>query len=321
MKKNRIKFLIIELFLLMLAVFFVWKIFDQNVTETRIAVILPESGDKRWDALIKGMKQAAAENNVHMIICNTEEIDGPEAEREFIREQKDNDIDGFIIYPAPGHETENMLKKECGNKPYLLMADSLAVKEGEAASPAIQPDYREIGRRLGEQLKTKKQKIGIILEGEQHGYYDPDNHDDYYVAMKNKTEVDCETTLYPISEAVDVAKWTYHHMDLDLKPEIEEILGHKYKGTYHEPVNSVEFVPMGVNKAKGIERILEHTGISRDDSYAFGDSANDIDMIQYVKYGTAMGNSVPELLEIAPYKTARADEDGIEKGLKKFGLI
>lgn len=73
---------------------------------------------------------------------------------------------------------------------------------------------------------------------------------------------------------------------------------------------------MGVNKAKGIERILEHTGISRDDSYAFGDSANDIDMIQYVKYGTAMGNSVPELLEIAPYKTARADEDGIEKGLK-----
>jgi len=62
MKKNRIKFLIIELFLLMLAVFFVWKIFDQNVAETRIAVILPESGDKRWDALIKGMKQFAAEH-------------------------------------------------------------------------------------------------------------------------------------------------------------------------------------------------------------------------------------------------------------------
>lgn len=167
----------------------------------------------------------------------------------------------------------------------------------------------------------KKQKIGIILEGEKYGYYDPENTDDYYIAMKNKTEADCKTILYPLNEAVDVPKWTYHHMELSKKPEIEEILGHKYKGTYHEPVNSVEFVPMGVNKAKGIERILEHTGISRDDSYAFGDSANDIDMIQYVKYGTAMGNSVPELLEIAPYKTARADEDGIEKGLKKFGLI
>ena len=57
MKKNRMKFLIIEFLLLLLAVFFVWKIFDQNVAEPRIAVILPESGDKRWDALIKGMKQ------------------------------------------------------------------------------------------------------------------------------------------------------------------------------------------------------------------------------------------------------------------------
>ena len=164
MKKNRMKFLIIEFLLLLLAIFFVWKIFDQNVAEPRIAVILPESGDKRWDALIKGMKQAAAENNVHMIICNTEEIDGPEAEREFIKEQKDNDIDGFIIYPAPGHETENMLKKECGNKPYLLIADGLAVKEGETASPTIQPDYREIGRWLGKQLRAKKQKIGIIAD-------------------------------------------------------------------------------------------------------------------------------------------------------------
>ena len=76
MKKNRMKFLIIEFLLLLLAVFFVWKIFDQNVAEPRIAVILPESGDKRWDALIKGMKQAAAENNVHMIICNTKRSTG-----------------------------------------------------------------------------------------------------------------------------------------------------------------------------------------------------------------------------------------------------
>ncbi len=35
MKKNKITFLIIEFLLLILAVFFVWKIFDQNVPETR----------------------------------------------------------------------------------------------------------------------------------------------------------------------------------------------------------------------------------------------------------------------------------------------
>lgn len=253
------------------------------------------------------------------------------------------DIDGTLHYSGIGipESTTRALKQliENGHKIVMCTGRSKGMMPEEyfqmgfhgmilGAGAYVEYEGHVIHQELmtPEEVQTvidwgKKEKIGIILEGEIHGYYDPDNHDDYYVAMKNKTEVDCETTLYPLSEAVDVPKWTYHHMELAKKPEIEEILLHKYKGTYHEPVNSVEFVPMGVNKAKGIEQILEYTGFSREDSYAFGDSANDIDMIKYVKYGVAMGNSVPELLEIAPYKTARADEDGIEKGLKKFGLI
>ncbi len=42
-------------------------------------------------------------------------------------------------------------------------------------------------------------------------------------------------------------------MELSKEREIEEILGHKYKGTYHEPVKFSRFVPLGVNKARGIE--------------------------------------------------------------------
>lgn len=120
--------------MLLLAVFFVWKIFDQNVAEPRIAVILPESGDKRWDALIKGMKQAAAENNVHMIICTCRKIDGPEAEREFIRNRRTTILMAlsYIRHPVMRRK---YAEKECGNKPYLLIADGLAVKEGKLPVP------------------------------------------------------------------------------------------------------------------------------------------------------------------------------------------
>ena len=45
MKKNKITFFAMELILLVLALFFVWKIFIQNVPEKRVAVILPESGE------------------------------------------------------------------------------------------------------------------------------------------------------------------------------------------------------------------------------------------------------------------------------------
>lgn len=167
----------------------------------------------------------------------------------------------------------------------------------------------------------RREKIGIVLEGERHGYYDPDDQEDYYIDVVQRTEKDCETVLYPLDEAVDVPKWTYHHLDPSKIAKVEESLNNRFKGIYHEYLNSVEFIPKGVNKAKGIEKILEYTKISKENAYAFGDSANDIDMIKYVKYGVAMGNAVPELLEAAPYHTARIEEDGIEKGLKKFGLI
>ena len=64
MRKNKITFLVMELLLLILALFFVWKIFNQNVPEKRVAVVLPEAGDNRWDALIKGMKQSAKNNHI-----------------------------------------------------------------------------------------------------------------------------------------------------------------------------------------------------------------------------------------------------------------
>ncbi|HJC51419.1 MAG TPA: Cof-type HAD-IIB family hydrolase [Candidatus Anaerostipes avistercoris] len=167
----------------------------------------------------------------------------------------------------------------------------------------------------------RKQEIGIILEGKNDGYYDADNHQTYYTDMVRRTERDCEVKLKSLSEAEAVQKWTYHHLDPERKYEIEDILKGKYIGTFHEPANSVEFLPKGIQKAKGIEWILEHTGLSWEDTYAFGDSANDIDMIRYVHYGTAMGNAVPELKEAADYVTERADRDGIALGLEHFGLI
>ena len=125
MKKNKITFFAMELILLVLALFFVWKIFIHNVPEKRVAVILPESGDQRWDSLIKGMEQSAKENHIHLVICNTDDIENAEAEKEAIEEQKNNHIDAFIVLPAPGTDTKEMLTKECSDVPVILVVEDL----------------------------------------------------------------------------------------------------------------------------------------------------------------------------------------------------
>ena len=163
MKKNKITFLILECIFLILTLFFAWKIFDRAVPEKRVAVILPESGDNRWNSLIKGMKQSAKINNLHMIICNTDEIENAEMDNEIIKEQKHNNIDAFIICPAPGSDTKDMLKKQCAKTPYTLIMEDVYSKEGgNSGNPVIGPDYYKLGSELGKQLGKKQQKIGVV---------------------------------------------------------------------------------------------------------------------------------------------------------------
>lgn len=83
----------------------------------------------------------------------------------------------------------------------------------------------------------------------------------------------------------------------------------------------LEFVPKGYNKAVGIDRLIKEIGIPKEDTYAFGDSFNDIDMLNYVEYGCLMGNGDQKLKNKVEYKTDRFDEGGIYNGLKKFELI
>lgn len=85
--------------------------------------------------------------------------------------------------------------------------------------------------------------------------------------------------------------------------------------------NLLELIPKPYNKAFGIKILLEKLGIPIENTYAFGDSFNDIDMLQYVKYGCAMGNSHPELFDFVSYRTDDFDKGGITNALEKFGLI
>jgi len=75
------------------------------------------------------------------------------------------------------------------------------------------------------------------------------------------------------------------------------------------------------SKANGLLRLCEYFGVDKKDTYAFGDSMNDFEILQTAGTGVAMGNAVPKLKEIADYVTADIADDGVYKACKHFGLI
>lgn len=84
---------------------------------------------------------------------------------------------------------------------------------------------------------------------------------------------------------------------------------------------SIDVIPSHGGKGIGIKKILEHFGFDVSESMAFGDGGNDIDMLETVGVGIAMGNAFDEVKKIADYITKDVSEDGVYWALKEFNLI
>ena len=75
------------------------------------------------------------------------------------------------------------------------------------------------------------------------------------------------------------------------------------------------------SKASGIECMIRHFGIAREECIGFGDGGNDIEMLDYCGIGVAMGNAADEVKRHADFVTTSVDEEGIEYALKSLQII
>ena len=76
----------------------------------------------------------------------------------------------------------------------------------------------------------------------------------------------------------------------------------------------------GEGKAKGMKLIMDALSLERKYSIAIGDSANDMDIIEYAGKGIAVGNACEELKEKAAWISASAGEGAVVKALEYLGL-
>ena len=83
----------------------------------------------------------------------------------------------------------------------------------------------------------------------------------------------------------------------------------------------IDVLPGEGDKVAGIRKYLELQGISREETIAFGDGENDMEMLRYAGIGIALGNAEEEVKAAADYVTADIDDDGVSKALEYFHII
>lgn len=75
------------------------------------------------------------------------------------------------------------------------------------------------------------------------------------------------------------------------------------------------------DKGKAVERLCDFLSISKENTIAFGDSMNDLEMLQAVEIGVCMANGSPSLLKIADMVCPSVTEDGLFKAFQKLELF
>lgn len=80
----------------------------------------------------------------------------------------------------------------------------------------------------------------------------------------------------------------------------------------------LEIMAKGISKADALRRFCAHLGILPQDTIAFGDNYNDVEMLEAAGRGYVMGNAPKEILRRFPFHTADNDHDGIAKALAQI---
>lgn len=202
------------------------------------------------------------------------------------------------------------------------------------------------GEELYHHYMTKEQKEKLF------GYLD--DNDIIYTVQTDKESVVPEAieedmiNYYKELESIgiplkNVAGKLKIEKDIVANPKVEKLVFHRSRKSLKEigdylgdefTLVGLSFTPDGVNvgvageigiggitKASGIEAYLKAAGVTRQNSIAFGDGYNDLEMIEFVNCGVCMGNGVLQLKEIADMVTDDIDKDGLYKGFKELGLI
>ncbi|ALV20880.1 MULTISPECIES: Cof-type HAD-IIB family hydrolase [Carnobacterium] len=85
--------------------------------------------------------------------------------------------------------------------------------------------------------------------------------------------------------------------------------------------SGVDIVPHDGSKAHTILKFAKSQGFDIEDTIAFGDGLNDLEMISEVGIGVAMGNALETVKLRADKITSNCNEDGIYVALKELHLI
>lgn len=240
------------------------------------------------------------------------------------------DIDGTLVCSQMGiyeiplgvKQQLNRLKKQ-GHKLFICSGRPKAMLDEKWLDGTFDGYILNNGGYVeidGKSIYENRMDYELCLKTANHLYIDPSYKELYNFFVQKGHFEDLFTIKFDRNEVLKRAIKIEANVTNKDREKIEKYIqndfGYVINFDEHGSDNAFEFYSPTISKATGIQKILDYYHLNQDDTYAFGDGENDLEMIEFCRVGVAMGNACDLLKVKANIICKSVVDDGLEDILK-----
>lgn len=138
----------------------------------KISVVIQDAEDTQWAAFRYGLKMAAQDQKVELVVASTADALTKEEQLNTIKREIELGADAVIVQPVPGDDLEQKLRHLEKKVPIMLVEYTAAKEREKSQFPSVEPDHSAMGEALAEELKKdycgnlSGKKYGILMKAD-----------------------------------------------------------------------------------------------------------------------------------------------------------
>ncbi|QAY69455.1 Cof-type HAD-IIB family hydrolase [Xylanimonas protaetiae] len=234
---------------------------------------------------------------------------------------------GIAFAPASGRQYATLARTFAGHLDGMCVIaenGTFVVRDGVelSAAPLSPQAAADVVRRVRDVVAAGRD-AGIVVCGKRTAYVDRTDDAFWTEAARYYTALEAVPDLAPVAslEAVDdeILKVAVFDFD-DVGPAVAPALA-PLRATEQVVVsgrNWVDVMAAGVTKGAAVERLQAELGVTREQTVAFGDYLNDVEMLDAAAWSFAMADAHPQVLARARHVAPPAAEHGVVQVLERL---
>ena len=178
--------------------------------------------------------------------------------------------------------------------------------------------------------------VYYIIETRNHSYSD----ESFKEFLKNGIRSDANSELLRWQKHIESDQFTRPMTEYRLEPIYKAVFMSPGMDRLQKPIQCLQdefhfciqdenahsiingdLINKSFDKGTAVQRLCGHLDIAQKDTIAFGDSMNDLEMLQTAALGICMENGSMELKRLADEICSPFNEDGLYKSFEKLNLI